>query len=267
MQATFTPYADKSKARTGLVRKFKQLTPAEADKFLHQLEGKWGFTVDDNGPVLAFVAPQADAPKAPAKPRPKKGMTAAEADAKHKAALDKVLQNKESQAPIETPPERTPNPEIEDGKPQSPAPFAAAKVAEARAADPVLAAALENPDDETPPAPDAFSRFAFGQLTAPANKAPEPARPVATAKVQRDRSEQNGVKHPSEGTLCDQVWVIAQNLSGFIAEGKAVDHSKVATLSQVVKAAEAAGINKYTARTQYARWRTFNGITGRLQTL
>jgi hypothetical protein len=242
MYSTFFPYSDKRAAQRGFVREFKGTALVEhVDQRVIQKDGKWGFE-------KLTMKPEAPEPKV-TKPRPKKGMTAAEADVKHKAALNEVLA----------------------AKPQEPQTPFAQSVARADRRDPELEAALEQHDDAgndaPPPAPDAFSLFAFGQLGAASNKAPESAKTMPAAKVQVNRSEQNGVKHPSEGTICDQVWVIAQNLSGFVAEGKASDHSKVATLSQVVKAAEAAGINKYTARTQYARWRVFNGILGRLQTL
>ena len=129
-------------------------------------------------------------------------------------------------------------------------------------ADQALEAAKEENEDEAPPAPDAFSRFAFGQLTAGSNtqseQAAAPGASPSPAPIQRNRPESNGVKKPSAGTACARVWDIATGLSNQGGE------SKTARLMDVVKAAEAAGINKFTARTQYARWRVFHGITGRV---
>lgn len=109
----------------------------------------------------------------------------------------------------------------------------------------------------------AFGAFAFGQLTAPSNNGvqEEPAtRSQTLTKVERNRPEANGVKRPSNGTVCAQIWDLATEMSN----GDEMPRAKIATLSEVVKAAESKGINKYTARTQYARWRVFHGLTGRL---
>lgn len=200
--ATFSPYNDKSSAKRGFGRKFKDMAQ-RVDEFLVQSKDqhddmKWGFYADEAGPVVYIT------------------------EAKRDGALEAALEQHE-----------------EDGN------------------DKVGAA---------------FAAFALGQLTAP--KAPEVdapvARPAVAAKIQKDRPESNGVKRPSAGTLCAQVWDVATSLSGFVPEGSegspvaTKGTSGIATLSQVVKACEAAGINKYTARTQYARWRVFHGITGRI---
>ena len=37
-------------------------------------------------------------------------------------------------------------------------------------------------------------------------------------------------------------------------------------VAYALQAAESKGLNKDTAKTQYARWKTFNGITGRVAT-
>ena len=118
--------------------------------------------------------------------------------------------------------------------------------------------------EEVAPEPDAFSKFAFAQLTSP--KAPEiiPVAPVSVptaSKHERNRPESNGVKRPSTGTVCASIWDIASSLSLFKQDGSI---QQISRLIHVVAAAEAAGINKYTARTQYARWRVFHGFTGKV---
>lgn len=126
-----------------------------------------------------------------------------------------------------------------------------------------LAPVIEAPV-EAPPAPDAFSKFAIAQLTGtavPPVVAPAPVVPVVKTErteIQKNRTENNGVKRPSVGTICWNVWEIASGLSN---EG---NESKTPSLDKVVKAAEAVGINKFTARTQYARWRVFHGLIGRI---
>ncbi len=213
--ATFSPYNDKSSAKRGFARKFKDMNPQDVESYLDKKDGKWGFSFDDKGPVLSFVAP-----------------------AETKQPLGEE-----------------------------------ATEAAARASDPVLAAALEQHDEAgNDAAPSAFGAFALAQLTAP--KAPDiaapAARPAPIAKIEKNRPESNGVKRPSAGTVCAAVWDLATSLSKFIPEGSdgsdpgTEGREGVATLGQVVKAAVAKGINQYTARTQYARWRVFHGITGRI---
>ena len=130
---------------------------------------------------------------------------------------------------------------------------------ETRGSDPELEAAR---NEGNAPSPDAFANFALGQLTAVRQSNAMQERTPVVAKIEKNRPENNGVKRPSAGTVCAAVWDTAATLSTLSESGG--NHTKVATLSEVTKACEAKGINKFTARTQYARWRVFNGITGRL---
>lgn len=210
MQASsniFTAYGDKSGAKRGFGRTFKDDT-LNVDSYLDKVDGKWGFYKDADGkPVLTNQAPEA------------------------KPADLNVLND---MAP-----------------------------AGAVVADQALEAAKEEITEDTdgPVVHDAFSNFAMAQLTAGTQAAAPAPAPAAAAsnvgKIQKDRAESNGVKRPSEGTVCAAVWDIATGLSN------PGEENRVAKLSEVVKAAEAAGINKFTARTQYARWRVFHGVTGR----
>lgn len=202
----FTSYGDKSTARRGLIRKFPEYKDnvEQANAFLMQIDGKWGFHTDDKG----LKIPTATNTSTPA---------------------DLNVLNDMAPAVVAKP-------------------------------DAALAAAVEE-DDHTPDAVGgAFGAFAMAQLTAP--KAPEVTVPTVRTpvitKIEKNRPESNGVKRPSAGTICSQVWDIATGLSN------ANNELSTPTLSQVVEAAEKVGINKYTARTQYARWRVFHGITGRI---
>jgi hypothetical protein len=67
---------------------------------------------------------------------------------------------------------------------------------------------------------------------------------VVTTKVQ-----QNGQTQPKAGTTCAKLWNLADAHKG--------------DRQSVLKAAQEVGINPATAKTQLARWRTFNGIVGR----
>lgn len=142
-------------------------------------------------------------------------------------------------------------------------PFVATEVR----ADGELAAAIEagieeaeEESEETPIASSAFGAFAAAQLGAQTQA--DPVRTQSVVRIEKQREERNGVKRPSAGTSCAAVWDTAFSLSVMSENG--TQHERIATLSEVVKAAESKGINKFTARTQYARWRVFHGLTGRL---
>lgn len=92
---------------------------------------------------------------------------------------------------------------------------------------------------------------------APKKTAEEKAADKAAAKAAKDAAkgpEQNGVRRPKTGTVIGRVWDILDAAS---AQKRAP-----ATLADVKDAA--ADINGATLRTQYARWRKFNGVAGRV---
>lgn len=241
----FVPYNDKSSAKRGLVRKSPDLKGAE-DSYLIQRNGKWGFLSDDKGPILNFVEPVTE----PHSPEPEAG-GAEEArhieDQRVKSALENALAKAQAL-----------------GIPGADPANASAMLASAAAQG--AAAALEDPeDDEDDAAPassaSAFGNFMMSQLGNTGTTVTASPRPPVLTKIEKNRAESNGVKRPSAGTFCANVWDLAQSMSHLSETGP---HIRIATLSEVMKAAEARGINKFTARTQYARWRVFNGITGRL---
>ena len=73
-------------------------------------------------------------------------------------------------------------------------------------------------------------------------------------KIEKDRPEQNGLKRPSAGSTCAIIWDTCDEIS------KTSGHT--CTSAELFNALQ--GYNECTLRTQYARWRHFNGITGRL---
>ncbi len=88
-------------------------------------------------------------------------------------------------------------------------------------------------------------------------KAKADAKAAATAAKETNKMpEQNGVRRPKAGGACGEVWALADTLSAQL--GQPVP---IANLSA---AASAKGINDSTIRTQYALWRKFHGITGRV---
>ena len=71
-------------------------------------------------------------------------------------------------------------------------------------------------------------------------------------KVAVEKIIQNGVTRPKEGTQTGRVWEISEAMSN--ALGAPVKRA------EVIKAAEAEGINPSTTATQYGKWRKFHGL-------
>lgn len=145
---------------------------------------------------------------------------------------------------------------------QTCSPADAGKKMEALAAEMDAALHVDAPVEEEPqansPTAAAFGAFAFAQLTAEPSQAQteQPARVPTGRKIEKDRAKQNGVTRPSAGTTCAQVWMLADHMTSTLGT--------CARLSAVIEAAKELNINQFTARTQYACWRKFNGITGRV---
>ncbi len=243
METKFVAYKDKSSAKRGFERATKGQT-LDVGQYLAEQEGQWGFFKNaETGDIvrhqLVYVEKRAAEGRAPA------GMA-------NEDPVQGILVDAMRDALTKAQALGVPGVDHDN-----------AEAMIAREGEQGAAAAIE--EDETPaPSASAFGNFLMNQL---GNIGPNPAasaapRPPVLTKIEKNRDERNGVKRPSAGTLCAQVWDLAWSLSELNESGN--EHSKIATLSQVIKAAEARGINKFTARTQYARWRVFHGITGRL---
>lgn len=68
--------------------------------------------------------------------------------------------------------------------------------------------------------------------------------------------EQNGIRRPRPDGDCGKVWALADSLTS--------EQGSPVAIATLMKATTAQGINDSTTRTQYARWRTYNGVTGRV---
>lgn len=73
-------------------------------------------------------------------------------------------------------------------------------------------------------------------------------------KIEKDREERNGVKRPSIGGVCREVW---DYLDRIVAEGA------VPTVGLVKLRAEKEGWNLNNASIEFYQWRKFHGIRGR----
>ena len=84
-------------------------------------------------------------------------------------------------------------------------------------------------------------------------KTPAPVIPTVSRKgykIQKEREVRNGVKRPSEGTVCEKIWA-------YLDENKATASSKLDSI------ADALLWDRTTMRCQFYTWRKFNGIRGR----
>jgi membrane protein involved in colicin uptake len=80
----------------------------------------------------------------------------------------------------------------------------------------------------------------------------------AAAKAAKEASkqpEQNGVRRPKAETVCGKAWSVFDQLSA--------KSGSPATIADSLKSA--GDIAEATVRTQYARWRKYHGITGRVE--
>lgn len=121
---------------------------------------------------------------------------------------------------------------------------------------------LEVSDDDVPvsSAPSMLAGL-VGQMLNPESvpQAPKVEQPKKQAEktgkgIEQNRPEQNGLKRPSTGSTCAIIWDTCDRITS--------ETGHVCTSAELFNALQ--GYNECTLRTQYARWRQFNGITGRL---
>lgn len=88
--------------------------------------------------------------------------------------------------------------------------------------------------------------------------AKEQAKLDAQAARESNRMpEQNGIRRPKPDTLCGKAWGIFDQVSG--------KNGAPASIGESMELAKAQGLNEANVRAEYARWRKFHGITGRIE--
>jgi hypothetical protein len=127
---------------------------------------------------------------------------------------------------------------------------AAEKAAAKAAADAVKAEAKAKKDAEK-----AAAVAAKEAITA-AKVAEKAAKEAEKAAKKTAMPEQNGVKRPKPGGVCAAVWDIADAISA--------DLKQPAPIANVLEAAKAKNLDETTTRVQYARWKKFFGLQGRI---
>jgi len=78
----------------------------------------------------------------------------------------------------------------------------------------------------------------------------------AEAREAARMPEQNGIRRPKPGTKCGQVWELADTLSAKFGQPTPV--------KELLVEVKNAGMNEGNAKAEYARWRKFNGVVGRV---
>jgi hypothetical protein len=110
------------------------------------------------------------------------------------------------------------------------------------------------PQLKTPNAATEQFKKELAELQAKHGIVAPPAKPARADKIQS-----NGVTRPGAETLCGKIWAAADEISRNI-------HG-VASQALLKQHPATQGVNEHTIKTQYARWRAFNGISGRLPTI
>lgn len=75
-------------------------------------------------------------------------------------------------------------------------------------------------------------------------------------KAKNAMPNQNGITRPRPDTACGNAWQLMDDLSAKLKQP--------VPISILLQAAETKGLNYDTVKTQYARWKKFNGIEGRV---
>jgi hypothetical protein len=87
-----------------------------------------------------------------------------------------------------------------------------------------------------------------------AKKAAEKAAEAGVKKEKVVMPSQNGITRPKPETKCARIWQLADEIS--------TELKQPTPISYLEKRAKEEGFNEATIRTQYARWKTFNGVFG-----
>ncbi len=82
---------------------------------------------------------------------------------------------------------------------------------------------------------------------------------IKAKPAKADKRMQNGITRPGDNTLCGKIWNTADAIS-------AATHG-ICAIAALKEHADMKAVNDHTIKTQYAKWRAFNGVVGRLPKL
>lgn len=145
---------------------------------------------------------------------------------------------------------------------------AAAAAAEAKAAEAAEKARLKE-EAKAAKAAEAAAKKAekeAAKLEAAAKKEAEKAAKAAAkeaekaaqaaAKEAAKMPESNGIRRPKPDTLCGKAWAIFDQISA--------QNGSPASIGDSLAVAKPMGLNEANVRAEYARWRKFFGVSGRI---
>jgi hypothetical protein len=79
---------------------------------------------------------------------------------------------------------------------------------------------------------------------------------AAAAREASRMPEQNGIRRPKADGLCGKAWAIFDQISS--------QNGAPASIGESMEVARSQGLNEANVRAEYARWRKFYGISGRI---
>lgn len=103
--------------------------------------------------------------------------------------------------------------------------------------------------------PQALEKF-NQELEALKEKFNIPKTAAVIKKSVREKITQNGITRPNANNKCGLIWAEADRITN--------ETGKSCTVQSLKTDIALAGVNDHTLKTQYARWRQFNGIHGRV---
>lgn len=106
---------------------------------------------------------------------------------------------------------------------------------------------------------EAKAKKAAEREEAKAKKAAEREAAKAAKAAEKEANKmpsQNGVTRPKPTTACGRIWAVCDDLSAKRKAPTPIEGVKEVCLAE--------GINIATIKTQYARWRKFHGVNGRI---
>lgn len=78
----------------------------------------------------------------------------------------------------------------------------------------------------------------------------------APAQPRQAKNAQNGITRPGDNTKCGMIWAACDRLT-------TNNNGEPATIADLKMQNDVGHFNNHTLKTQYARWRSYNGVTGR----
>lgn len=153
---------------------------------------------------------------------------------------------------------------------------AAATAADEKAAKAAAAAEAKAKKEAEKAAAKAKREAEAAEKKAAKEKAAEDAKAAKAAKIEADKAakaqakldaiaakeanrmpEQNGIRRPKPETLCGKAWAIFDSVSQ--------KNGSPASISESMDIAKGQGLNEANVRAEYARWRKFYNVTGRVE--